>query len=809
MTVNGVGGTTASDNLVVHVVDDVPAAVNDGPYTVVEDGAGAANTPPTSTVSGDVLANDVSGADTPKSFVAWSGADAATIATLNTYGTLTQNANGTWSYVLDNSKAATQALTSASNLSYTLHYTMQDADGDTSPATLTINITGANDSASVVTASAQGADNTVFEAGLNPNGSNAAANSETSTGSFTISATDGIHDIVIGGTSFTLAQIQGFNGTQTVNTGEGILTLTGYTGDAHSGTVAYSYTLTATIDNDSKVPTGNDSIDATGFNDSVALTVNGVGGTTASDNLVVHVVDDVPTLGAFMPGTIPNEIGSVNGTFALVAGADGIHHFNITGPAIAGISYSTTIQADGTTVLLAETSTGTDIYSLAVHPDGNYSFSLITPDAATTITQTLSGLSPGGPTPFLETPNGLIEFTGTGNGVNSSTQGFGVSDQFVENAETFTMEFHTSATAGNDAPTLNPKFVGSLDFNVNNGSGSVHWTATNSVTNQTQNGTATVVGGHLVIDPAIDFNLISITGDPGAKMRLSAVDISQTILPSDTSFHFQVSAVDGDGDVSTTQSLDIHQVAGSGDGSFTLPGFTGTVNDVIAGSTLTDTISGGAGSDIADYTGSLLAVSINLADDGHANPAAFSTNPADATIGGGDATGDTLTSIEGLIGGSGNDYLFGNAGDNYLAGGLGNDTLKGEGGNDTLIGGAGNDVLVGGPGQDILTGGAGTDTFKLENLDIKDLITDYSGVGGHGDVIDLTSLFDTAPGGANVGDFVNYNSATNTLSVDANGLTGGANFVEVAQLTNTPVTNTITLLYDDGTATHTTTANLV
>ncbi|TGT88278.1 hypothetical protein EN807_33285, partial [Mesorhizobium sp. M5C.F.Ca.ET.164.01.1.1] len=77
--------------------------------------------------------------------------------------------------------------------------------------------------------------------------------------------------------------------------GEGTLTLTGYSGDAHSGTVSYSYTLTATIDNDSKVPAPGDSVDATGFNDNVALTVNGVGGTTASDNLLVHVVDDVPT----------------------------------------------------------------------------------------------------------------------------------------------------------------------------------------------------------------------------------------------------------------------------------------------------------------------------------------------------------------------------------------------------------------------------------------------------------------------------------------------------------------------------------
>ncbi|RUT95535.1 hypothetical protein EOD10_40900, partial [Mesorhizobium sp. M7A.T.Ca.TU.009.01.3.2] len=150
--------------------------------------------------------------------------------------------------------------------------------------------------------------------------------------------------------------------------------------------------------------------------------------------------------------------------------------------------YSTTTAADGTTVLHGNSGV-TEVFSLTVRPDGTYEFDLVTPQAATTVTQTLTGLSPGGPTPFLETPNGLIEFTGNGNGVNSSTQGFGVDNQFIDPNENFTMEFHTSATAGNDAPTLNPKFIGSLDFNVNNGSGSVSWTATNSVTNQTQNGT--------------------------------------------------------------------------------------------------------------------------------------------------------------------------------------------------------------------------------------------------------------------------------------------------------------------------------
>jgi hypothetical protein len=167
---------------------------------------------------------------------------------------------------------------------------MQDQDGDTSPAKLTITVTGADDGSSVVTAQATGPDATVQEHGLV-----VAANTETTTGSFTVSASDGIQDLVIGGTTFTLLQVQGFNGTQTVNTGEGVLTLTGYSGNSFGGTISYSYTLSATIDNDSKVPSGNDTVDATGFNDNVALTVHGVGGTSASDNLVIRAVDDVPT----------------------------------------------------------------------------------------------------------------------------------------------------------------------------------------------------------------------------------------------------------------------------------------------------------------------------------------------------------------------------------------------------------------------------------------------------------------------------------------------------------------------------------
>jgi VCBS repeat-containing protein len=153
-------------------------------------------------------------------------------------------------YTLNNGLSAVQGLSAGQTLTETFSYTMTDSDGDHSSATLTLTITGSNDSASVVTAHAEGPDATVFEHGLTSGGDT----SETTSGTFSVAASDGILNVVIGGTTFTLAQVQAFNGTQTVNTGEGVLTLTGYSGNSFGGTISYSYTLSATIDNDSKVP---------------------------------------------------------------------------------------------------------------------------------------------------------------------------------------------------------------------------------------------------------------------------------------------------------------------------------------------------------------------------------------------------------------------------------------------------------------------------------------------------------------------------------------------------------------------------
>ncbi|MYA50322.1 MAG: hypothetical protein F4Y25_06260 [Chloroflexi bacterium] len=91
-------------------------------------------------------------------------------------------------------------------------------------------------------------------------------------------------------------------------------------------------------------------------------------------------------------------------------------------------------------------------------------------------------------------------------------------------------------------------------------------------------------------------------------------------------------------------------------------------NDWLHGGRGSDTLDGGNGSDTASYSGSRGAVTINLAT---------------RSASGGHAQGDTLVSIENLVGSDRVDTLIGNADDNVLEGGAGADTITGGGGSDT------------------------------------------------------------------------------------------------------------------------------
>ncbi len=135
--------------------------------------------------------------------------------------------------------------------------------------------------------------------------------------------------------------------------------------------------------------------------------------------------------------------------------------------------------------------------------------------------------------------------------------------------------------------------------------------------------------------------------------------------------------------------------------------------------------------------------------------------------------------------------LTGSALADVIQGGEGNDTLFGLAGDDTLIGGLGNDILIGGLGGDTMTGGAGSDTFKWLAGDADgstDKITDFTlgNPTSGGDVLDLSDLLVGVPSAANNNDlataldnYLKFDTATNKLTIDTNGLTSGGSQLTV------------------------------
>jgi Ca2+-binding RTX toxin-like protein len=126
-----------------------------------------------------------------------------------------------------------------------------------------------------------------------------------------------------------------------------------------------------------------------------------------------------------------------------------------------------------------------------------------------------------------------------------------------------------------------------------------------------------------------------------------------------------------------------------GSGNDSLRGNSG--DDFLVGGAGNDTLDGGQGIDTADYFDATSGIVANL-------------NGAQQVYGlAGEVDVDTLTSIENVIGGGGDDVIFGDNNPNTLVGNGGNDSLIGGGGIDTLVGNVGNDIYYVDNAADIVT----------------------------------------------------------------------------------------------------------
>ncbi len=722
----------------------------------------------TTALTGDVLLNDTLGADRPEG-VAFDDTQAS-------YGTFTDNGDGTWSYLLDNDSSAVQGLSEGETLTETFDYTLTDADGDTSTASLTITITGQDDGVTLTGLSTEGGEQIVYEANL-PAGSDTDSAALTQSGTFSFTAFDELDSLTIAGQSLTLAELQALSVTSplTITSDHGTLLLTGFSGDAAGGTLSYTYTLDATVDNDTVTgATGTE------YLDSFAVSLVDADGSSAAASLDIRIVDDEPF--AVDPDTgylinlvgvsgslegIPLDLDSniddnygadQGGTLQLVAdssvpsgytaGSQDIYYYvSEDGSRLIG---STLAGGDFTTVSAMTDGSYADhvVFELVLNADASadqaqdtYSFTLyqqVDGGVGEFNTSTGSWAISGGNTNYvyytdtsgndlpsiLITPTeGAVKVNTTANGVGASGSGPG---QDIGSGEAIRVDYVENVTGDPVQKDYDPALA---DFSFD-----THLLVNGAIaTFFINNGTSKV---RIEAFDDLDYGQADEQDDVGDYIRdaITWITINGTeVLP--------------DGPIPDGYSVDFTGdgviVGGVADGDsiavFTDTGFTTVEYAYLDGSTFEM-----AGFGASSYDpGALVNIDFDL-----------------QVV---DADGDSVLVEDAIslqLSPDDHELLMGTEDADTLEAEMDQaSTLVGLEGDDTLAGDSGEDILVGGEGDDTLSGDSGADTF-IWNLGDEgdaespslDTVTDFS--IGEGDMLDISDMLSGIPDGADLSTFI-------------------------------------------------------
>ncbi|MBV1917865.1 MAG: VCBS domain-containing protein [Sphingomonadaceae bacterium] len=468
-------GNVIEGTITVDIVDDVPIARAD--FNSVDE---------LGTVLGNVLPNDAFGADGPDVTspaggvvgVRAAGGDTTTPVTTGTggvivglYGTLTLDADGSYSY---------QAGSVTADVQDVFVYSIRDSDGDLSTTTLTILVGDTfvppPDNPAVITGlvpELQGGDAIVDEDDLViPEGSDQ-SQSTTVTGSFFISAPDGVDDVVVDGINVFINGVFQANATGTTSELGNTIEFTGY--NAGTGEITYEYTLD---DNEAHS-------NANGQNslfDHLAVSLTDIDGDSDADTLVVQVVDDVPT--ANDDGIFNVEAGvayQINSAFVNdVFGADGVDTTNAIPSSVvvaSGPSQGTAVyNDDGTFTYTAnQNAVGADSFTYTITDgDGDPSTATITVNIGEDSTPSggtayalvdddgLPGGNPNSTVNDLDTNEGQDQSSGTvdddADGLASSEKTFSGALNFSPGSDTpVTVSFHSDMLTA--TPTVGQETV--------------------------------------------------------------------------------------------------------------------------------------------------------------------------------------------------------------------------------------------------------------------------------------------------------------------------------------------------------------
>ena len=291
-------GDFSEDVLEIKILDDMPSASPDSD-SVREDGPVVANGN-VLTGAGGTDANatdgvpDVEGADGATVTAVAFGATTGTVgsALAGAYGQLTLDADGSYSYELENQNGLVQGLDGNDTLQEQFTYTITDGDGDTATTTLTIVINGNDDPVVLNGLDLQGPELSVDEDDL-PDGSSPDAGALTKTGSFAVDSPDGLSTLTVGGVTVFDASTATTYPVVIDDPTYGLLTITGVTpvsdasGDIVSATIEYRYVL----EDNSLLHTGNND---GSFVDSFAVVATDTDGSSDTASLDIEIIDDTP-----------------------------------------------------------------------------------------------------------------------------------------------------------------------------------------------------------------------------------------------------------------------------------------------------------------------------------------------------------------------------------------------------------------------------------------------------------------------------------------------------------------------------------
>ena len=499
------------------------------------------------------------------------------------YGTLSVDANGNYTYTLNNSLPAVQGLGVGESLTDTFTFTVTDNHGATASNTLTVTINGANDAPTVSAATASIIEDTASVSGTLPAPVDAdihdtvtftpQTNAPGSYGTLTMDASG----------NYTYTLNNALSAVQGLGVGESLTdTFTFTASDGHGGTASSSLTVTINGSNDAPV---------------LAATVVGVANDMAITNGTLPMPTDVDVHDTVSFTPLTNAPGSY-GTFSVDADGHYTYVLDTSLPAVQGLGPTDSLT-DTFTVTVTDNHGASSSTVITVSVNGSSNDAPTVAAALASIGEDTPSVTGVLPTPGDPDPHDVVTFV-----PQAGTAGlYGTFSVDASGNYTYTLNNSLPAVQGLGA---GESLTDTFTFTVSDGRGGTG-SNTLTVTIDGSNDAPTVSAAttSIVEDTAGISGVLPTPVD--ADLHDTVTFMPQTNAPGS----YGTLSVDADGNYTYTLNNSLPAVQGLGVGESLTDTFTFTVTDnhgATATNTLTVTINGSNDAPV------LAATTVNVAE---------------------------------------------------------------------------------------------------------------------------------------------------------------------------------------------------